>query len=115
MKEHQVGEVRDLVPGYASFQPSGSQMGTVLSFPVFLRTFGNVLGYFWISQLLGGDCCWLERLLNILHCTGQPSTTKKYLAPRMSVEPLLGNRFSPDMESFLVALFFWAVFFSSVK
>ena len=35
MKEHQFGEVRDLVTSYASFQPSGSQMGTVLSFPVF--------------------------------------------------------------------------------
>lgn len=115
MKEHQVGEVRDLVTGYASFQPSGSQMGTVLSFPVFPEDIWQCFGILLDVTIVGGDCCWLERLLNILHCTGQPSTAKKYLAPRMSVGPLLGNRFSPDVESCLVALFFWAVFFSSVK
>ena len=44
MKEHQVGELRDIVIGYASFLSSGSQLGTVLfslsSLAVSWDTFG---------------------------------------------------------------------------
>ena len=45
-------------------------------------TLGNVQGHFWFSQLRKGGrgCHW--HLVNILYCTGKP-TTKNYLVQKV--------------------------------